>query len=1208
MTHLRSSLAIVLGLFATASLLGAQVVRDNGTDIHLHKFQPPVAPEVASKPAPGQDANAFAALQIVAMEQEKGMRTAVQRKIDSNLLYTMRMMSGQSAAPGIPVVYTGIDLDEKGRMVVDITANVTDALLEKLNASGALVQYSNADFRSIRAIVPPSQLENIAASQDVIFIGPKVGSATAGIWSGFKASPLLKPGFRPGFAQRAARIRRQLTALLQSGTPITGSGSVDTEGDLAHRAADARGVFGVNGAGLKIGVLSDSANATGTVPAAQLTGDLPPNCPGPGGPCLTIVQDDPSGSDEGSAMMEIIYDLAPGASLFFATADVSESGFAQNILNLQSVSHCDIIVDDVFYFDEPVFQDGIVAQAVSTVTTAGALYFSSAGNEGDIDNNTAGYFEGDFNDTGSPAFTFPGGTKTGTIHNFGTVGSPINGDIITSSGEAYTLNWSDAQGASGNDYDLFVVSSAGTVKAQSTNVQSGTQNPFEQITPPALAAGDRLVVFKTAAAAVRAFAINTIRGTLTEVTNGQTHGHSAALGTGIFSVAATPAAGAFNGVAPVGPFPGPFTTSDSVEPFTSDGPRRVFYNANGTAITPGNFLFGTAGGALRSKPDVTGADGVSTTLPGNSGLNPFYGTSAAAPHAAAIAALLKSANPALTQAQIRTALTSTAVVPAAGGANDYGAGIVMAFQALGTVATGGANPELGTITAAENPGNGNGILEAGEGGKLTIQLTNAIGVQAASNITATLTSSTTGVTITQPATSSYANIGIASVGGNNLSPFTFTLASNLACGAVLNFTLTLSYNGGTTRALPFTVQSGMVTFSNTLGTTPTAIPGVTTATGTQTGRISRNGVPSVCGTAKTNPGLTTAVGSRVFDSYTFTACKAACLTPVMNSSNGINLYELAYSPTFDPTNPATDFAADAGASSSTQTFGLTTTASTQYTIVVHDINVTPGSGSHYTLQFPSCALNCNVNQVPNAVVHNVTVTAATVGGTAPASINNGSNDPDDATNTLTITQTPPGPYPVGTTTVTLTVTDPKGASAQATATVTVVNPDFFTLAATIPSVTVTAGSTATDHITVTPTPATGNTLTFSCSGLPALTACSFTPPTVPPGTAPTDVVISITTTKAITKLEGPRTYYAMWLPFTGIGLMGIVLMGARKRNRKAAAGLGSLVLMAMLLTLTSCGSSKPTPMPGTPPGTSTITVTATSTAQTKSATFTLVVQ
>src|SRR5262249_54948938 len=215
----------------------------------------------------------------------------------------------------------------------------------------------------------------------------------------------------------------------------------------------------------------------------------------------------------------------------------------------------------------------------------------------------------------------------------GPLGSPINGDIITAqSPNVYNLNWSDPAGASNNDYDLFVISSGGTVKASSTNIQNGTQNPYEQISPPPLAAGDRLVVFKTAAAPVRGFTINSIRGRLAVNTTGQKHGHSAAVNA--FSVGATPA---------VGPFPSAFSAANLVETFTSDGPRRVFYNANGTAITPGNVLFGTNGGAVRNKPDITAADGVSTTLPSNSGLNPFFGTSAAAPHAGAIAALLKSA-------------------------------------------------------------------------------------------------------------------------------------------------------------------------------------------------------------------------------------------------------------------------------------------------------------------------------------------------------------------------------------------------------------------------------------------------------------------------------------------------------------------------------------------------------------------------------------
>jgi subtilisin family serine protease len=101
---------------------------------------------------------------------------------------------------------------------------------------------------------------------------------------------------------------------------------------------------------------------------------------------------------------------------------------------------------------------------------------------------------------------------------------------------------------------------------------------------------------------------------------------------------------------------------------------------NGTPITPGNFLFATNGGTLLIKPDVAAADAVSARTPG---FSPFFGTSAAAPHAAAIAALVKSAKPSLTAADIYNAMISTALdIRAAGIDRDSGYGIVMADKAV----------------------------------------------------------------------------------------------------------------------------------------------------------------------------------------------------------------------------------------------------------------------------------------------------------------------------------------------------------------------------------------------------------------------------------------------------------------------------------------------------------------------------------------------
>src|SRR5262249_38735351 len=139
--------------------------------------------------------------------------------------------------------------------------------------------------------------------------------------------------------------------------------------------------------------------------------------------------------------------------------------------------------------------------------------------------------------------------------------------------------------------------------------------------------------------------LNIFRGVLSQGTSGVTKGHTAA--TNSFCVAAVDAATAFPGAFTGGP-------ANPVETFSSDGPRRIFFQADGTAITPGNYS--SSGGAVRQKPDIAAADGVSTSV---SFFKPFYGTSAAAPHAAAIAGLIWSYNHALTPGQLRNLLTST---------------------------------------------------------------------------------------------------------------------------------------------------------------------------------------------------------------------------------------------------------------------------------------------------------------------------------------------------------------------------------------------------------------------------------------------------------------------------------------------------------------------------------------------------------------------
>ena len=125
--------------------------------------------------------------------------------------------------------------------------------------------------------------------------------------------------------------------------------------------------------------------------------------------------------------------------------------------------------------------------------------------------------------------------------------------------------------------------------------------------------------------------------------------------------------------------------SNPVEIFSSDGPRKLFYNPNGTAITPGNVLFATNGGVTLAKVDLAAADGVVTTTPG---FIPFFGTSAAAPHAAALAAVVWSANPGASAATVKSALLGSALdIEAPGVDRDSGVGIVMAPAAVRAVLT-----------------------------------------------------------------------------------------------------------------------------------------------------------------------------------------------------------------------------------------------------------------------------------------------------------------------------------------------------------------------------------------------------------------------------------------------------------------------------------------------------------------------------------------
>ncbi len=603
--------------------------------------------------------------QIAALLTEKDARTPVQTKLDSQLRYAELAMMGAVAFDGANI--KGAAPDSTGYFTVDISANVSLALLSAIGAQGGQIVNSFPQWHAIRARIPGSAMETVAGLPGVNFLRPA-------------ERPMVNDSARQtaavvSRAQRANNVRAQLAeALTALGArrgllPRLGLGFalIDTTGDKAHRADVVRS-FGFNGSGVKVGVLSDGVNPLATM---QNSGDLP---------AVTVLPGQAGSGAEGTAMLQIVYNLAPGAQLYFAQGGPSQAQFATNIVDLRAAG-CDVIIDDITFFAEGVFQDGTVAQAVNSVVASGALYFSSAGNEGRLDAGTSGTWEGDFVDSGSTV-TYNG--ITSAIHDFGggLIGNRVNQDADPGTG--FWLKWSDPLGASSNDYDFFLVDSTfTTVVGASTNIQNGTQDPWEFIPCPSGsssycgAAGDYLVIVKRPNAAIRALNMSNWRGRFNVATGGCTFGHNA--GANTISMAAvnvgTAGGGAFTGGA-----------ANPVEPYSCDGPRRIFYNPDGTAITPGNLLFSTNGGTVLHKPDLAAADCTPSNTPGFG--NPFCGTSAAAPHAGAIATLVKSARPSLTAGQIHSALNASALDIMAPGIDvDSGLGIVMALGAVQSLTT-----------------------------------------------------------------------------------------------------------------------------------------------------------------------------------------------------------------------------------------------------------------------------------------------------------------------------------------------------------------------------------------------------------------------------------------------------------------------------------------------------------------------------------------
>ncbi|MFC5052794.1 S8 family serine peptidase [Saccharothrix xinjiangensis] len=720
------------------------------------------------------------AAQIAALQEIKKSLSGAESKMDSALVVEQRRRANAGTLSRTPSVQTGVKVQGGNTVLVDIRAHeVTDDLVNAVSAAGGGIRAVSTEGRTVRAQVPLGSLAALSARGDVRRVETAVEAKT------FREQDPKNATAAPSKEAKAKDVEKRTREALASVRAAATTG----EGDRAHAADTARDEFRVTGTGVKLCALSDGVDS---LAASKAAGELPAN--------VEVLPGQEGAGDEGTAMLEILHDIAPNASLGFATAFNGDASFADNIRGLRFELGCDIIVDDVLYFNESPFQDGIIARAVDAVAADGALFFSSAGNEGNVVDGTSGHWEGQFVDSGVGIGKF-----AGTAHDFDP--SPGAKQVVnplseSSGGVPVTLFWSDPLGSSSNDYDLYLVNAQGGVVAFSQGVQDGTQDPYERLNTPAGSAGLRLAVVKFRGDD-QYLSLSALGGRFKDAagakgfaTPGVTRGHSAAKGA--ISVAAAPAAEPLpfdlepgDPANPRGPFPGAFDGSQKPERFTSDGPRRVFFAPNGSAAPE-----------VRQKPDLTAADGVSTSVPG---FDPFFGTSAAAPNAAAIAGLILSGNPGLSTAEVKAALTATAIDIAEPGVdNRTGAGIVRADLAL---AYTGASPQ--PLARAQRPtvvndSDGSQYLKPGTTSTVTVPVVNN-GDGTAASTSLVLTSPTAGVTIA-PRSKYYGNI---EVGQTVTNTFKVTVPPSVVVGTGVKLEARVTYAGSTSpTTASFTLNVG----------------------------------------------------------------------------------------------------------------------------------------------------------------------------------------------------------------------------------------------------------------------------------------------------------------------------------------------------------------------------------------------------------------
>jgi hypothetical protein len=572
-----------------------------------------------------------------------------------------------------------------GAVLVEIRmAGHAAAQVDELRAAGARIVNVSEHYDVVTAAVDPRELRAVAGVRGVEVATEVLAPQVAGT----DAPPV--------------------------GSLNTCAGAATSEADLQLNAASLRSAMELDGVGVKVGALSDSYDrGPGSEASDIASGDLP----GAGNPCGRTapveVLDDRSifgNIDEGRAMLQLVHDLAPGSDLAFATAFTGETAFADNIRRLQAAG-AKVIVDDVTYFSEPFFQDGPISVAVNDVTAQGAAYFSSAANNNlrdGLDRDIGSWETASFRkslscptvDPPDPPAPEPAEAPLAYLNacmDFNPGAGDDNRFAITVADGVrlrVVLQWQQPRGGVTTDIDAYVVDAAGNELARSeagntAAAAAPTQQAYELVTWDNTTGTEQtvdLVLNRYTAAGGGDDGTPRVKFILAQNGGGVTAtDYPQSSGPDIVGPTIMGHNGAANAssVAAVNR-----SSTSALEPYSSRGPVKHYFGpvSGATPAAP-------IAERVLNKPDIAATDCTSNTFFG--GGNVFCGTSAAAPHAAAVAALQLQGNPGLTPAQVRAAQAASGRPVGGFGASAIGAGLVDAMPAVQSVAL----PPVLTVTA-----------------------------------------------------------------------------------------------------------------------------------------------------------------------------------------------------------------------------------------------------------------------------------------------------------------------------------------------------------------------------------------------------------------------------------------------------------------------------------------------------------------------------